>query len=128
MHQKGAEDAGHHPSAQTQDPTNSRQLPQPQALVSRTYALWIKPTARCEECGAEVRLRGFWATIGLGVVLSAGGLVLLAGFSTPGAVFGILLGLSGALAAIDYASYHVLRWEAANELAPLDETPLLPPE
>ena len=94
----------------------------------RTYMLWMKPTARCEECGAEVRLRGFWTILGLGALISVGALTLLAGFSTPGAVFGIVLALSGALAAIDYASYHVLRWEADHELAPLDEQLLPPPE
>ena len=50
----------------------------------------------------------------------------MAGLGTPGAVFGTVLALSMVLAAIDYASYHVLRWEADHELAPIDEQ-LLPP-
>ena len=89
---------------------------------------WMKPTARCEECGAEVRLRGFWTILGLGALLSGGALALLAGLGTPGAVFGTVLALSGLLAAMDYASYHMLRWEADHELAPLDEPMLPPPE
>ena len=73
-----------------------------------------------------VRLRGFWASVGVGAALTAAALAVMAGFSTPGVVFGTVLALSGVLAAIDYASYHVLRWEADHELAPMDD-PLLPP-
>jgi hypothetical protein len=94
----------------------------------RTYALWMKPTARCEECGAAVRLRGFWATAGIGAVLGAGTLTAVVGMSTPGAVFGTVFALSGVLAAIDYTSYHLLRWESDHELAPLDDVLLPPPE
>lgn len=75
-----------------------------------------------------VRLRGFWPAVGIGALLTAGTLALVAGFSTPGAVFGIVFALSGVLAAIDYASYHVLRWEADHELGPIDEQLLPPPE
>ena len=92
----------------------------------RTYAFWMKPTARCEECGAMVRLRGFWASVGTGAALTAVALAVIAGFSTPVSVFGTVFAFTALLAAIDYASYHVLRWEADYELAPLND-PLLPP-
>ena len=94
----------------------------------RTYLFWMKPTARCEECGAEVRLRGFWPIVGIGGLVTVAGVALVAGFSTPAAVFGTVFALSGVLAALDYASYHVLRWESDHELAPLDQTMLPPPE
>jgi hypothetical protein len=89
----------------------------------RQYALWLRPTARCEECGAPVRLRGFWTLTGVSVlllVLAVGALAVApAARLGPGAV----LLIASFLLAIDYVSYHLLIWESAIPLPPAEVEP-----
>jgi hypothetical protein len=86
----------------------------------RTYAFWLKPTARCEECGAHVRLRGFWTMAGIGGVIAAGLLAALAVIPSA-ARWVAVLGLAALLSAIDYASYHFLSWEGEGAIGPGDD-------
>ena len=87
----------------------------------RTYIFWMKPTAQCAECGAFVRLRGFWTMFGIG----AGGLSLAvaasAAFPSVGAGISVAVALSLALILVDYSSYHVLIWESDHKLAVPDD-------
>jgi len=93
----------------------------------RTYALWMKPTAQCGACGADVRLRRFWTMAGLGVGalgLFAGALVWL----SIGSVTLVGGTIVAALFALDYGSYHVLLWEGDPGLASGDEVLLAKPD
>jgi hypothetical protein len=91
----------------------------------RTYALWVKPTAQCAECGAEVRLRGFWTLTGIGLLSLALLPIVLTLFPAARLGPGAVVLLSGILLAVDYGSYHVLSWESTLTL-PSPESGLLP--
>lgn len=91
----------------------------------RTYAFWMKRTARCAQCGTHVRLRHFWAVVGAALGLLAGALGLLASLPTPGAGIGVIAALTAALLALDYASYHILTWEADPAFEMEDDGPRL---
>jgi hypothetical protein len=77
----------------------------------RTYAFWMKRTARCEECGSHVRLRHFWSVVGLGMGLMAVTVGVLTTLPMPGTGIVVIAAMTAALLALDYASYHVLTWE-----------------
>lgn len=87
------------------------------------YLRWMKPTATCDECGAPVRLRrfGIMVGIGAGIILAASAVLITA----PSALLGLRLGLalSALVLAVDYGSYHVLRWEADEALLDRDRDP-----
>ncbi len=86
-----------------------------------TYAFWMKPSAECEECGAPVRLRRFWTVFGLGGALFAVSLFALGWIGSVSGTLGAILVLSSTLLALDYASYHVLTWEADPSLDAWDD-------
>jgi hypothetical protein len=78
----------------------------------RTYAFWMKRTARCAECGAHVRLRHFWTIVGIAIGLMAASLVAFSTLPTAGVGIGVIVATAAALVALDYASYHILVWES----------------
>ena len=87
----------------------------------RTYALWMKPTAQCAECGAFVRLRGFWTMFGIGVGALSMAIGAMAAFPSIATGVGVALALSLALMLVDYCSFHVLVWESDHKLAVPDD-------
>jgi len=82
----------------------------------RAYAVWTRRTARCAECGSAVRLRHFWTVVGLGAGLLVAALFLLTSLPMPSIGVGVIVAMSVALLALDYASYHLLTWEVDPSL------------
>jgi len=73
-------------------------------MTYRKYSLWMRPTAECQECGARVRLRGFWWTV------VAGGAVVVIWALSPTLEPLVFVSLVLPLLALDYASYRLLKW------------------
>ena len=64
------------------------------------FAFWTRPTARCAECGSEVRLRHFWTVMAVSLLLVVPPMGLLAlfpavagGVATAAVVAAVLLGI-----------------------------------
>jgi hypothetical protein len=91
----------------------------------RTYAFWMKRTARCAECGSPVRLRHFWSVVGLACAVMATTIAVLTTLPAPGTGIAVIAATTAALLALDYVSYHVLTWEIDPALDIDDDLPAL---
>ena len=94
-------------------------------MTYRKYVLWIRPTAECRNCGVKVRLRGFYWTHAVGVVVLA-----IWAFSRfdPVALFDpvAFLWLALPLLALDYASYRFLKWQPEGSDGAVDREEAVP--
>ncbi len=90
------------------------------------FAFWTRPTARCAECGSEVRLRHFWTVMAVSLLLVVPPMGLLALFPSVAGGVATAAVVTAVLLALDYVSYHVLTWEI-DPAFDRDDPPLLMP-